>query len=68
MIEAGKNRLKDATRFDMANFKPHPAYIREMKKYGILPANFNAEKEMLDVYKVDRKYWNSFSYRPDKEK
>ncbi|MDX1283998.1 MAG: hypothetical protein R3182_03255 [Draconibacterium sp.] len=64
MIHAGKNRLQEVTRFDMANFKPHPAYIREMKKYGILPKDFNSEKETLDVYQLDRKYWDSFIYKP----
>jgi hypothetical protein len=64
MIEAGKQKLHEATRFDMVDFKPHPAYIREMKKYRILPADFNAENEKIDVYQLDRKYWDSFTYQP----
>ncbi|MDB4584873.1 hypothetical protein N9164_17115, partial [Draconibacterium sp.] len=62
MIKAAKNKLEEVTRFDMANFKPHPAYIREMKKYGVLPKDFNAEKEKVDIYELDRKYWDSFIY------
>lgn len=64
MIQAGKEKLNEVTRFEMPNFKPHTAYIREMKKYGILSKAFDAEKDNLDVYKLDRKYWDSFIYKP----
>jgi len=63
MLHAGKKRLQEVTRFDMAGFKPHPAYIREMKKYGILSKDFTIENENPDVYEIDRKYWDSFIYK-----
>ena len=68
MIEAGKRKLNEVTRFDMADFKPHQAYIREMKKYGILSEDFDAELDKVDVYELDRKYWDSFIYKPKVQK
>jgi hypothetical protein len=45
---------------------PSPLYIREMKRYGILPPDFHPEKDPFDVYALDRAYWRSFWYRPEK--
>jgi hypothetical protein len=53
----GLNRIK---RFDMPGFRPTPAYMREMKRYGILPPEFDAEKAPIDVYQTDERYWRSF--------
>jgi hypothetical protein len=64
MIQAGKKRLEEVTRFDMPHFKPHPAYFRELKRYGILPADFDQESDPYDVYELDRLYWDSFIYLP----
>ena len=35
-----------------------------MKRYGILPADLPDETE-IDVYAVDRKYWQSLWYKPE---
>ena len=64
MVQAGKDKLDEIKRFDMPGFKPRHAYIREMKKYGILPAGFDIEKENIDVYKLEEKYWESLWYEP----
>ena len=50
------NRIK---RFDMAGFKPRPEYLREMKRYGILPARFDDQEDTADPYLLDEKYWRS---------
>jgi len=47
--------------------KPSGLYIREMKRYGILPAGFRAGPGKLDVYKTDQAYWRLFWYRPAKD-
>jgi len=44
--------------------KPSPLYIREIQRYGILPAGFDPEVENLDVYETDRAYWRTFWHRP----
>ena len=63
MIAAGKQNLEAITRFDMPNFKPHPAYIREMKRYGVLPAGLPKDAA-INPYQTDRLYWESLWYQP----
>jgi cytochrome c553 len=63
MVRAGKDNLEAMTRFDMPNFKPRAAYLREMKRYGILPAEFPAAAP-LDPYQTDRRYWQSLWHQP----
>lgn len=63
MVAAGKQELANRTRFDMPDFKPHPAYLREMKRYGILPANLPPDAR-IDPYQADRDYWRSLWHTP----
>ena len=58
-IRATKQALDDIKRFDMPGFRPSPHYIREMKRYGILPPAFDPAGDRLDVYATDEKYWRS---------
>jgi hypothetical protein len=46
----------------MPLFRPEPEYIREMKHYGILDAAWH-EGDPMDVYELDRKYWESLWWR-----
>lgn len=64
MCAAGRTRLEQITRFDMAGFRPDPAYIREMKRYGILPAASGAAQEPVNVYDLDQAYWRSLWWQP----
>ena len=65
-IAAGKDYLEnELKRFDMPDFKPRPEYVREMKRYGVLPDAFDLAKDAIDVYATDRQYWESFWYRPE---
>lgn len=57
---AGKRKLDEVKRFDMPGFKPRPEYVREMKRFGVLPAAFDVDKDPIDVYATDRKYWALF--------
>jgi hypothetical protein len=59
-VEKGKADIEAEPRFATPGFKPNPQYIREMKKYGILPATFDLAKDSLDVYQSDQQYWRSF--------
>ncbi|UCC97159.1 MAG: PD40 domain-containing protein [Phycisphaerales bacterium] len=61
---AGKDYLDTIKRFDMPDFRPRPAYVREMKRYGIVPEDLPAEA-LIDVYATDRAYWQSLWYNPD---
>ncbi len=62
MTTAGKIHLESITRFDMPGFKPRPAYLREMKRYGILPADLPPDAA-IDPYQTDQRYWQSLWHR-----
>lgn len=63
MCEAGKRKLDEVKRFDMPGFKPRPEWVREMKRYGVLPDAFDLDKDPIDVYAVERKYWELFELK-----
>jgi hypothetical protein len=43
--------------------RPSPNYIREMKRYGVLPEDFELGRDPIDVYALDEAYWRTFWYR-----
>ncbi|MBT3376184.1 MAG: hypothetical protein HN742_24225 [Lentisphaerae bacterium] len=59
-----KQWLDTARRFDMDGFRPNKHYVREMRRYGILPPPQDGADETIDVYATDRAYWRSFWYVP----
>ena len=61
MSRAGSAQVK---RFDMPGFVPSEHYIREMKRYGVLPGNFNVEQDPIDVFATDQAYWKSLWHHP----
>jgi len=63
-VKDAKAFIDKITRFDKPGFKPRPEYIREMKRYGLLDKAFDPVRDKMDVYKMDRKYWDSLNYRP----
>ncbi|MBW8016077.1 MAG: hypothetical protein FVQ82_07820 [Planctomycetes bacterium] len=65
MTRAGKRKLNEVKRFDMPGFKPRKEYIREMKRYGVLPARFDIDKDSVDVYELDEYYWRHLWYYPE---
>ncbi len=62
MAAAGKQNLETIKRFDMPDFRPQPQYVREMKRYGVLPRSLLPDTK-VDVYATDRKYWESLWHR-----
>ncbi len=60
-VKKAKDELDSKKRFDMPDFRPNEHYVREMKRYGILPAS-HMVSDPIDVYEVDRQYWRSFWY------
>ena len=63
MVAAGKQHLDSITRFDMPDFKPRPAYIREMIRYGILRNDLPPDAK-INPYLTDERYWESLWYQP----
>ncbi len=56
---AGQRQLDQIKRFDMPGFTPPIPYIREMKRYGVLPKDQDAAVP-FDCAAADRAYWHSF--------
>ena len=61
-----KRHLDEIKRFDMPGFVPRPEYIREMKRFGIIPVEQNPI-EVVDAYDLDQKYWTSLWHVPMKK-
>lgn len=59
-VTAAGEKLNEIKRFDMPGFKPNEHYVREMKRYGVLPRSFDLERDDIDVYSIDREYWKLF--------
>jgi hypothetical protein len=51
-------------RYNMPGFKPNEHYIQNMKRYGIIPANYDPKTQDIDVFKTDRDYWESVRWKP----
>jgi len=62
-IVKAKDQLDRIKRFDMPGFRPNEHYIREMKRFGILPPGLGPD-DPVDPYATDTAYWRSFWYRP----
>jgi Hydrazine synthase alpha subunit middle domain/WD40-like Beta Propeller Repeat len=65
MCRAGQVHLEHIKRFDMPDFVPPAPYVREMKRYGILPSDL-ADETTVNGYHTDREYWRSLWYTPPK--
>ncbi len=62
-VRDARDRLQAGKRFDMPGFRPNEHYLREMQRFGFLPADLKPE-DPVDPYAVDRAYWDSFLYKP----
>ncbi len=57
-----KARLDEIKRFDMPGFRPRVEYVREMQRYGILPADL-PPNQPIDVYATEQAFWQSHWHR-----
>jgi mono/diheme cytochrome c family protein len=64
MLQAGEKKLAETKRFDMPGFRPRREYLREMQRFGILPPDFDLDRDPANGYELDRRYWESFHYVP----
>jgi len=63
-LREGQSILDRTPRYGTPKFQPNRQYVREMKRFGILPAGFNLPRDPLDVFATDQQYWQSLWYRP----
>lgn len=64
-IRASKEKMESPPRYSQEGFRPNPQYVREMKKFGILPENFDPARDKIDIFATDQAYWESLWYRPN---
>ena len=65
-VEHMKRALDRMKRFDMPGFRPNVHYLREMRRYGILPKRLSPAGG-VDAYAMDRAYWRSLWHQPPLE-
>jgi hypothetical protein len=63
-VQTGHQALMKGKRFDMPGFRPNEHYIREMQRFGIIPPDLKVT-DPIDVYAVDKAYWESFYWQPE---
>jgi hypothetical protein len=63
-LQAAGAKLDEIKRFDMPGFVPSEHYVRELQRFGVLPADLDASKSPVDVYAADRAYWRTFWHKP----
>ena len=66
-IRNGAVQMEKIARFGTETFKPNRQYVREMKKFGVLPAQFDVSRDPIDVFETDQEYWSLFWCRPGNE-
>jgi hypothetical protein len=62
-----KRQMDQAPIYGMPGFRPNRQYIREMKRFGVLPAEFDPIRDLIDVFETDQRYWKLFWCRPDSQ-
>ena len=63
MCAAGQAQLARVKRFDMPDFRPRVDWVREMTRYGVLPADRDPAAP-IDYYAAERHYWRSLWHQP----
>jgi hypothetical protein len=63
-IMSASKELNSMKRFDMPGYRPIPFYFQLMNEYGLLPAGFDLDRDTVDYYRMDEKYWQSFWWKP----
>jgi hypothetical protein len=56
-LNDAQRHLEQIRRFDMPGFRPREEYLREMRRYGLLPPGPLDPAQPIDVYQLDQTYW-----------
>jgi hypothetical protein len=67
-LRSSKERLDAVARYGTPQFRPNRQYVREMKRFGVLPAQFDPAHDAIDVFRIDQEYWKEFWYHADDQK
>jgi len=58
-LKKGKQLRDSIPRYTVPGWNPNPQYVREMKRFGILPAGLDPARDKVDPFATDRAYWRS---------
>ena len=58
-IQVSKQKFAERPQWGQEGWKPNPQYIREMKRFGILPESFDIDKDPFDPFTADQAYWRA---------
>ncbi len=64
VLRSSKQRYDEIPRFGMPDFQPNAQYVREMRRFGVLPRSFDPGRNRLDIFATDQRYWQLFRYQP----
>lgn len=63
-IRGAKAALDTPPRYGTPDFKANRQYLRELRRFGILPATFDPARDAIDCFATDQVYWRSFWPEP----
>ncbi len=58
-VTKGKAILDAAPRYGAPAFQPNPQYVRELKRFRVLPLSFDCAATPLDRFASDQAYWRA---------
>jgi cytochrome c553 len=64
LLEHARWAREDVRGYGFPEFKPSAGYFREMKRYGVIPADHDPETDPIRPYAWDAAYWRLFHYEP----
>ena len=62
-LEESKTASDRIPRYSTPAWKPNRQYVREMKRFGIVDESFDMAQGLLDPFKTDQLYWESFWWK-----
>ncbi len=64
-LKKAKESATQKPLYGMSTFRPNRQFIREMKRFGVLAADFNPSRDPIDFFDIEQEYWQLFWYQPD---
>ncbi|MFQ6132909.1 MAG: hypothetical protein ACE5R4_12790 [Armatimonadota bacterium] len=58
-LKRGKQARDAIPRYATPGWRPNRQYVREMKRFGVLPASFDLSRDQIDPFETDQSYWRS---------
>ncbi|MBN2295994.1 MAG: hypothetical protein JXM70_26415, partial [Pirellulales bacterium] len=63
-IKEAKARQEKLGRYDMPGWRPNEHYVRWMKRFGVLPDDYDQSKQPINPFELDKAYWRSLWHHP----